>query len=57
MWRRDRRKWKRVNWSGLGVTEIDSGSETKSRAEWVALESASCEEEERNPANGVCSVK
>lgn len=43
MWRSERREWKRVNWSGQGGVEIDSNSETKSRAEWEALESERCE--------------
>lgn len=43
MWRSERRKWKRVNWSRQGGMEIDGRSETKSRTEWEALESESCE--------------
>lgn len=36
---RERRKWKRVNRSRQGGTEIDNSSETKSRIEWEAFES------------------
>lgn len=39
VWRRERRKWKRVSWSRQGGMEIDSSSETKSRTEWEVLES------------------
>lgn len=37
MWRSERRKWKRVSWSGQSGREIDSSSETKSRTVWEAL--------------------
>lgn len=39
VWRSERRKWKKVKWSGRGGMEIDGKSETKSRTEWEASES------------------
>lgn len=36
MWRRKRRKWKRVRWSGQDGVQIDGNSEKTSRAEWEA---------------------
>lgn len=54
MWRSERIKWRRVSWSGQGGMEIDSNSETKSRTEWEALKSESCERKKDSLRYEIC---